>query len=217
MEDSYLEKNKDYFSIIREDIISFIGNEKDLNILEIGAGAGETLLELKKRGIANQISGFDIVDINPNKEKFDCFIIGNIENEINLFDKSEFDIIILADVLEHLYDPEKTIQKLIPSLKRGGSFYVSLPNIRNIEALYQIFLKGSFKYTDSGIFDRTHIRFYCKKDVVGLMSLFDELEIVKIESNLNHISSIKSILNKLTFGFFEQFLSMQYFIKATLK
>lgn len=217
MEDSYLEKSKDYFSIIREDIISFIGNEKDLNILEIGAGAGETLLELKKRGIANQISGFDIVDINPNKEKFDRFIIGNIENEINPFDKKEFDIIILADVLEHLYDPEKVIQKLIPSLKRGGSFYISLPNIRNLEALYQIFLKGSFKYTDNGIFDRTHIRFYCKKDVVELMSLFDELEIVKIESNLNHISSIKSILNKLTFRFFEQFLSMQYFIKATLK
>lgn len=217
MVDSYLEKSKDYFSIIREDIISFIGNQKDLNILEIGAGSGETLLALKERGIATQISGFDIVDINPNKEKFDRFVIGNIENEINLFDKSTFDIIILADVLEHLYDPEKVIRKLIPSLKRGGSFYVSLPNFRNIETLYQIFIKGSFKYTDSGIFDKTHIRFYCKKDIIELMSLFDELKIVKVESNLNHISSLKSILNKVTFRFFEQFLSLQYFIKVTLK
>ncbi|WP_300977280.1 bifunctional 2-polyprenyl-6-hydroxyphenol methylase/3-demethylubiquinol 3-O-methyltransferase UbiG [Flavobacterium sp.] len=217
MVDSYLEKSKDYFSIIREDIISFIGNEKDLNILEIGAGTGETLLALKERGIASQISGFDIMDINPNKEKFDRFVIGNIENEINPFDKSEFDIIILADVLEHLYDPERAIRKLIPSLKRGGSFYVSLPNIRNIEALYQIFLKGSFKYTDTGIFDRTHVRFYCKKDIIELMGLFEELKIVKVESNLNHISSLKSILNKVTFSFFEQFLSLQYFVKMTLK
>jgi 2-polyprenyl-3-methyl-5-hydroxy-6-metoxy-1,4-benzoquinol methylase len=217
MEESYLDKSNDYFSIIRKDIISFIGIEKDLNVLEIGAGRGETLLELKKRGIANQISGFDIVDINPHKEKFDCFIIGNIENQQSPFDKKEFDVIILADVLEHLIDPEKTIEKLIPCLKKGGSFYISLPNIRNIKALYQVFLKGSFEYADSGIFDRTHLRFYCKKDMIQLVTLFDELEIVKVESNLKHISSIKTILNKLTFGVFEQFLSLQYFIKATLK
>ncbi|TRX37853.1 class I SAM-dependent methyltransferase [Flavobacterium sp. ZT3R18] len=217
MEESYLDKNNDYFSIVRKDIISFIGNEKDLNVLEIGAGTGETLLELKKRGVANRISGFDIVDINPNKEKFDCFIIGNIENQLSPFDKKEFDVIILADVLEHLIDPEKTIQKLIPCLRKGGSFYISLPNIRNIKALSQIFLKGSFEYADSGIFDRTHLRFYCKKDMIQLVSSFDELEIVKVESNLKHTSSMKTILNKLTFGVFEQFLSLQYFIKATLK
>jgi ubiquinone/menaquinone biosynthesis C-methylase UbiE len=217
MEESYLDKSNDYFSIIRKDIISFIGNEKDLNVLEIGAGTGKTLLELKKRGVANRISGFDIVDINSNKEKFDCFIIGNIENQPSPFDKKEFDIIILADVLEHLIDPEKTIQKLIPCLKKCGSFYISLPNIRNIKALYQIFLKGSFEYADSGILDRTHLRFYCKKDMIQLVSSFGELEIVKVESNLKHTSSIKTILNKLTFGVFEQFLSLQYFIKATLK
>ena len=217
MQESYLVKSKDYFSIIREDIISFIGNEKDLNILEIGAGSGETLLELKHRGIANKISGFDIVDINSNKKKFDHFVIGNIENQSNPFDKKEFDIIILADVLEHLYDPQKVIQKMIPSLKTGGSFYISLPNIRNVKALYQIFIKGSFEYEESGIFDKTHVRFYCKKDMIRLFSSFEELQIVKVESNLKHISSIKTALNKLTFGFFEQFLSLQYFIKVTVK
>lgn len=217
MEESYLDKSNDYFSIIREDIISFIGNEKGLNVLEIGAGTGETLLELKKRGVANRISGFDIIDINPNKEKFDCFIIGNIENQLNPFEKKEFDIIILADVLEHLIDPEKTIEKLIPCLKKGGSFYISLPNIRNIKVLYQIFMKGSFEYADSGILDKTHLRFYCKKDMIELVSLFHNLKIEKVESNLKHTYSKKSILNKLTFGFFEEFLSLQFFLKVKLE
>lgn len=214
---SYLDKDNDYFSIVREDIISFIGNERNLDVLEIGAGTGETLLELKKRGVASRIFGFDIVDINSNKEKFDLFMIGNIENIESPFDRKGFDAIILADVLEHLVDPEQTIRKLIPCLKQGGSFYISLPNIRNIKALYQIFYKGSFKYTDSGIFDRTHLRFYCKNDMIQLVKLLDELKVVKVESNLRHTSSIKTTINKLTFGFFEQFLSLQYFIKATIK
>jgi 2-polyprenyl-3-methyl-5-hydroxy-6-metoxy-1,4-benzoquinol methylase len=217
MENSYLDKSNDYFSIVRKDIISFIGNERGLNVLEIGAGTGETLLELKKRGIANQISGYDIIDVNSNKEKFNHFIIGNIEIQPNPFEEKIFDIIILADVLEHLIDPTRTIEKLIPSLKKGGSFYISLPNIRNIKALYKIVFKGSFEYADSGIFDRTHLRFYCKKDMIQLVSSFIELEIVKIESNLMHTSSIKTILNNLTFGVFEQFLSLQYFIKVKLK
>lgn len=217
MEESYLDKNNDYFSIVRKDIISFIGNQKNLNVLEIGAGSGETLLELKKSGVANRISGFDLVDINSNKEKFDCFIIGNIENQESPFDNKEFDIIILADVLEHLIDPKKTIKKLIPSLRKEGSFYISLPNIRNYRALYKIFLKGNFEYEDSGIFDRTHLRFYCKKDMIQLLSSFSELEIVKIDSNLKYISSIKTTINKLTLGVFEEFLSLQYFIKAKIK
>ncbi|MFH6997900.1 class I SAM-dependent methyltransferase [Flavobacterium sp. FlaQc-57] len=215
MQESYLEKEKEYFSNVRRDIISFIGMENDLSVLEIGAGSGATLLELKNKGVAKKIMGFDIVDVNKYKEKFDSFVIGNIEHDTIPFELNFFDGIILADVLEHLVEPQKTIQKLIPYVKKGGHFYISLPNVRNHEVFYKIFIKGSFEYTDEGIFDKTHIRFFCKKDMLKLVHLFTELKVQKIESNLKHISSIKSTLNKVTFGVFEQFLSTQYFIKVT--
>ena len=217
MQESYLEKEKEYFSIIRKDIISFIGMDKDLTILEIGAGSGATLLELKNEGIAKKIIGFDIVDVAHNKEKFDSFIIGNVENDDFSFESDFFDSIILADVLEHLIEPQRTIQKLIPHLKKRGNFYISLPNIRNYEVFYKIFVKGTFEYTNEGIFDKTHVRFFCKKDMLNLINLFPELEVQKIESNLKHISSMKSTLNKLTFGVFEPFLSTQYLIKVIRK
>jgi len=217
MQKYYLEKEKEYFSNIRKDIISFLGKGKDLAILEIGAGTGATLIELKKRGIAKTIVGFDIVNVNQDHEKFDSFIIGNIENDTLLFELDFFDNIILADVLEHLVEPRKAIEKLIPHLKIGGHFYISLPNIRNVEAFYKIFIKGSFEYTNEGIFDKTHIRFFCKKDMLNLINLFTDLQVQKIESNLKHISSIKSTLNRITFGIFEEFLSTQYFIKVTRK
>lgn len=214
MQESYLDKEKGYFSHIRKDIISFIGTSKDQTILEIGAGTGATLLELKNKGVAKIIMGFDIVDVNQNKEKFDSFIIGNIEQENLPFELDFFDSILLPDVLEHLVEPQKTIQKLIPHLKRGGHFHISLPNIRNFEVFYKIFIKGSFEYTDEGIFDKTHIRFFCKKDMLKLITLFPELEVQKIESNLKHLSSMKSTLNKITLGVFEPFLSTQYFLKV---
>lgn len=214
MQKPYLEKEKEYFSNIRKDIISFIGSDKDLTILEIGAGSGATLLELKNRGNAKTIIGYDIVDVNKEKEKFDSFVIGNIEHDNIPFDLQFFDSIILADVLEHLVEPQNTIQKLIPHLKKGGHFYISLPNVRNFKVFYKIFIKGSFEYSDEGIFDKTHIRFFCKRDMLNLIHLFTELKVQKIESNLKHISSIKSTLNKLTFGVFEPFLSTQYFIKV---
>lgn len=214
MQESYLDKEKGYFSHIRKDIISFIGTSKDQTILEIGAGTGATLLELKNKGVAKIIMGFDIVDVNQNKERFDSFIIGNIEQENLPLELDFFDSILLPDVLEHLVEPQKTIQKLIPHLKREGHFYISLPNIRNFEVFYKIFIKGSFEYTDEGIFDKTHIRFFCKKDMLKLISLFPELEVQKIESNLKHLSSMKSTLNKITLGVFEQFLSTQYFLKV---
>ncbi|MCD9574714.1 class I SAM-dependent methyltransferase [Flavobacterium soyae] len=214
MQESYLDKEKGYFSNIRKDIISFIGTSKDQTILEIGAGTGATLLELKNKGAAKIIMGFDIVDVNQNKEKFDSFIIGNIEQDNLPFELDYFDSILLPDVLEHLIEPQKTIQKLIPHLKKEGHFYISLPNIRNFEVFYKIFIKGSFEYTDEGIFDKTHIRFFCKKDMLKLMSLFPELEVQKIESNLKHLSSMKTTLNKITLGVFEQFLSTQYFLKV---
>lgn len=217
MQESYLNKEKEYFSHIRKDIISFMGKDKDLTILEVGAGTGATLLELKNKGIAKTIMGFDIVCVSPDKEKFDSFIIGNIEQGTIPFEVDFFDSIILADVLEHLVEPQKTIQKLIPHLKKGGHFYISLPNVRNLEVFYKIFIKGSFEYTDEGIFDKTHIRFFCKKDMLNLINLFTELKVQKTESNLKHISSMKSILNRVTFGIFEQFLSTQYFIKVTRK
>jgi 2-polyprenyl-3-methyl-5-hydroxy-6-metoxy-1,4-benzoquinol methylase len=133
------------------------------------------------------------------------------------FKKQYFDAIILADVLEHLLDAENTIATLLPYLKKDGAIYVSLPNIRYANALYKIVVKGSFEYEDYGIFDKTHLRFFCKKDMKKLFESFPQLKIDKVESNLKNIKCKKTTLNKFTFGVFEEFLSLQFFLKVSLK
>jgi len=213
-----VKQNEDYFSSIRKDVITFMGANKDLTILEVGAGTGATLTELKKTGVAKEIHAYDLVDVCKNKEYFNSFTIDNIEQQKELqFNKNYFDAIILADVLEHLLDAENTIAILLPYLKKDGAIYLSLPNIRYANALYKIVVKGSFEYEDFGIFDKTHLRFFCKKDMKKLFESFPELKIDKIESNLKNLKSKRTTLNKFTFGAFEEFLSLQFFLKVSFK
>lgn len=212
----YNEKPNQYFSNTRKDIISFIGNQAiGKTVLEVGAGSGATLLELKKTGVANKVYGYDLVDICTDKSQFESFLIGNIEQEELNFNV-KFDIIILGDVLEHLIEPEKALKKLIPLLNKDGHIYISLPNIRYFKAMYHIFFKGDFKYEQEGVLDKTHIRFFCKKNMKELIKDNSELELVKIDSNMKHLKSKKGLINKITLGFFEAFLSSQYFLKVRL-
>jgi 2-polyprenyl-3-methyl-5-hydroxy-6-metoxy-1,4-benzoquinol methylase len=213
-----IKKNELYFSNIRRDVISFMGKNKDLIVLEVGTGTGATLTELKQTGVAKEIHAYDLVDVCENKEYFDSFTIDNVEQQKELpFKKKYFDAIVLADVLEHLLDAENTIATLLPYLKNDGSIYVSLPNFRYANALYKVVVKGSFQYEDYGIFDKTHLRFFCKKDMQKLFESFPELKIDNIESNLKSIKCKRATLNKLTFGIFEEFLSLQFFLKVSLK
>ncbi len=86
--------------------------------------------------------------------------------------KEQFDYIILADVLEHLYDPERTLARLLPYLKTGGSFLCSIPNIMHTSVLLPL-LQENFDYSDSGICDRTHIRFFTLNSIAKMFQKLD--------------------------------------------
>lgn len=209
----YQKKELDYFSNVRMDIVEFIKHEKDLTILEIGGGSGSTLLYLKKKGIASNINLVDIVDMVEDKSEFDSIRIGDIENE-NLDYDHGFDIIILADVLEHLLEPKVVIKRVKEQLKKEGKILVSLPNIRHFSSFFKIFIKGSFKYEEEGIFDKTHLRFYCKSDMIQLFENDKDLKIKSIVPVNKLRKSKASTLDFLTFGFFSEFLNIQFLLEV---
>jgi predicted TPR repeat methyltransferase len=72
-----------------------------------------------------------------------------------------FDVVVCADVLEHLPQPERLLERIGAWLAPGGTLLVSLPNAANIAARAAI-LSGRFPYADRGLFDRTHLRFYTR-------------------------------------------------------
>lgn len=158
MDHFYSNKDNVYFSVVRHDIINLIPSGKN-KVLEIGCGKGLSLLEMKKLGKADYTVGVDIVNFDEAKGNMDEFYNLYIENEDLPF-KDYFDIIVCDDVLEHLIDPWSTVKKLRRYLKQKGLLIASIPNIREIRALKTIFLKGNFEYSDSGILDKTHLRFF---------------------------------------------------------
>ena len=202
----YIEKPKNYFSEIRNDIIELI-QCNNCNILEIGCGEGNTLIELKRQGKAKFVVGIDIVDLNQSS-KLDKFILADIENDNIELPEEYFDIIICADVLEHLKDPWSVLKKIRKFLKPNGILLASIPNVREIKTLISIVIKGDFKYVDTGILDKTHLRFFCKKNIIELF----ESAGYKIEKITFKLSPKRKFLLKLSLGLLEEFLVVQYLV-----
>jgi 2-polyprenyl-3-methyl-5-hydroxy-6-metoxy-1,4-benzoquinol methylase len=121
-------------------------------------------------------------------------------------------------VLEHLLDPWMVLEYLQTFLKKDGHLIVSLPNIKEYTALKKIVINGDFQYAASGILDKTHLRFFCRKNIVSLVNNAG-FTIFSCEPSFKTGSAHKKrkLINKLTFGIFEQFLAQQYIVVALNK
>lgn len=80
-------------------------------------------------------------------------------NTADLAALGEFDCIVCSHVLEHLLDPQRVLERLRNCLKPGGSLLLALPNVLFWKQRLQ-FLRGRFRYTEGGLMDRTHVRFF---------------------------------------------------------
>jgi SAM-dependent methyltransferase len=81
-----------------------------------------------------------------------------------LLGEERFDVIVFADVLEHLLDPVGTLHGYLRFLAPGGRVLVSVPNVAvwNVRAGL---LLGRFQYTATGTLDRTHLRFFTRANL----------------------------------------------------
>jgi 2-polyprenyl-3-methyl-5-hydroxy-6-metoxy-1,4-benzoquinol methylase len=79
----------------------------------------------------------------------------------------EFDRIIFGDVLEHLNEPERVLEKFLPYLGKNGRVIISLPNIAHGSIVAQL-MANKFTYMDYGVLDRTHLRFFTRESIASV-------------------------------------------------
>ena len=79
------------------------------------------------------------------------------------------DYIILSNILEHLNDPTRVLRALNGYLKESGSFLISVPNIAHAD-IYLHLMNGEFNYSESGILDNTHVKYFTKSSFVQWIS-----------------------------------------------
>src|SRR5690606_14876801 len=147
------------------------------------------------------------------KNNLDVVIQGDIVNMELHFEEKTFDLIIFADVLEHLSAPESALNNVLPYLKNNGRVIVSLPNVRHFSVLLPLIFKDSWEYQDRGIMDKTHLRFFTRSSAVKLIEE-SGLEVKLITKNLRYVKKLAIIIDKITFGKLKGFFVQQWIIVA---
>jgi len=133
-------------------------------VLDIGCGEGFFAAELVKNG--NVVTGVDALDTAHHNEAlqeyFPVDLNGPRGSLTRVLRGRKFDRALLLDVLEHLVRPEDLLAEAKDTLNRHGKLIVSVPNVANITVRLMLLL-GKFDYTERGILDRTHLRFFTRK------------------------------------------------------
>jgi len=163
--------DQEYFAYTRKEILPLLP-QKISTVLEVGCGFGNTLAWIKSIRNCTWAGG---VELSPHiaeqaRKNVDDVYVGNIEHMVLPLANESIDLLLCLDVLEHLVDPWTVIRNLKALLKPGGALIVSIPNIRNINVLFPLLFRQKWEYTEAGILDRTHLRFFVKESAVHLVS-----------------------------------------------
>lgn len=132
---------------------------KAARILDVGCGDGALGRAIKARQ-ASEVVGVTFSDEEAVKARasLDSVVVADLETT-SLTGLGRFDCIVCSHVLEHLRDPVRVLKVLGQNLTGTGVIVVALPNALHYRQRLA-FLAGRFRYTDGGLMDRTHYRFF---------------------------------------------------------
>jgi SAM-dependent methyltransferase len=203
-----------YFHGDRNDLLSWLGG-RYARVLEIGCGAGGNASWLRDHG-AIRIVGIESDPASSARADalFDLVLAEPVETGLAKLDE-EFDLIICADVLEHLIDPWTMVRALADRAAPGATLLASIPNIRFARALWQIALGAGFQYATEGTFDRTHLRFFTRRNIDSMLVDGGWSPTRWGHSRSRRLARLRSALWIVTGGRSGEFLAYQWYVAAS--
>jgi SAM-dependent methyltransferase len=148
-------------------------------ICEFGCGAGALARAVRQRNAAVHYVGVELMEdaLAHAGTALDVALLRNLDRAGDWAADPEmaaalplesFDHVVFGDVLEHLYEPERVLKQAADRLRPGGSAVLCIPNVQHWTVFLQL-LRGSWPQQDSGLFDRTHIRWFALADMKKLL------------------------------------------------
>lgn len=140
-------------------LLELIPARPGLRVLDCGCGAGDNARRLAARGCS--VTGITISPVELELASSFCqrVCLGDLNQGLPEMVGTGYDIVVMSHVLEHLANPSTLLRDAKKALREGGMVAVALPNV----AFYPLrcrLLLGRFEYTETGVLDSTHLRFY---------------------------------------------------------
>jgi 2-polyprenyl-3-methyl-5-hydroxy-6-metoxy-1,4-benzoquinol methylase len=187
---------------------------RGLRVLDLGCGGGHNGALLKKAG-AREVVGVEL-DAGAAREarkRLDRVVECDLAHlDPERLGAEPFDAILASDVLEHLLDAESVLARAVTRLRPGGAVVLSLPNISNVYVFSQLLLK-TWPRRGSGIFDRTHVRFFAKRDMVRLLESAG-LRVLRVEPYFTRYRAIRLASLVLSLYVFRDYWARQFLLLA---
>lgn len=180
------------------------------HVLDVGCGAGGVGAELRGAG-ADRLVG---IELEPDaaaaaRAVFDeVHPVDAVEALAGLRDAT-FDTVLCYDILEHLFDPASVLRELHRVVTAGGHLHVSVPNARHASLFRDLYLRGTFGYTEWGHRDSTHIRWFTRRDVVALLT---ECGWTVTDVATHPLKPYREVLSRVTGGALRELFAVQWFV-----
>lgn len=156
---------------LRRDILSLVPPDPK-SILDVGCAQGIMGAHLLKRFPGSRVCG---VEADPDLASVARARLSRVwETDLNahslgeLKDAGTFDLILFGDVLEHLIHPDAQLRAARELLSPEGLIITSLPNVMHYSTLLHLILLQKWPYRSRGIHDRTHLRFFTRRNLKDL-------------------------------------------------
>jgi 2-polyprenyl-3-methyl-5-hydroxy-6-metoxy-1,4-benzoquinol methylase len=204
-----------YYTTERKELLAFLRPHGPFETaLDVGCAAGVFGASLVETGLVSACDGIEPVTAAATAagSKLRRVWPGMLEEVADQVPWDGYNLIVMADVLEHLVDPWATLQRLGSQAATGCRLLLSVPNVRHYKVSFPLLFQGEFRYADFGIMDRTHLHFFTYASLMELLA----------ESGWQSFavgSHMKSRYRKawVPTRWLEPFVAVQYFVLAGKK
>ena len=189
---------------------------RGLRILDAGCAAGGNGELLKKAG-AREVVGIELSAEAAGLARtcLDAVIEGDLATvDLEPLAGEPFDAVLFVDVLEHLLEPRAALVRYLALVKPGGLVVASIPNVAHVWVIANL-LAARWPQKDSGIFDRTHVRFFARRDMVRLLESAG-LEVLEVRPYYSRSRSIRALSLGLSLYVFRAYFARQYLLVGRL-
>lgn len=162
-----------YFTADRQDLVDFLRPYGAHNLtLDIGCASGRLGRQLLDAGLTGRCDGMEPNAIAAAQATAQLHQVWSVPFEagLALVPWPEYDLVVMADVLEHLVDPWWALVQLQRRVRSGARLLMSVPNVRHKSVLLPLLFQGRFDYTDAGILDRTHLHFFTRASLLDAVT-----------------------------------------------